>query len=969
MSSLDKAFLNTDTEDQFIKQLMSSVAQVTRSSNSLPKGLDFNYSNSFPQYREKNKQASDKTKELLVNTLNLCRKGFLAPLKLSDDICDSYFYEQIAETLDLLVDHATTSIQQNTPSDQLLSTAKQSLYLNKDRLIQENVKDMVKPQLAFLNEIDNSRQNPFRPKLKVKYHKKENYQFVERPFVSGGSSDVPEGCNFYFPHPYERELLELQYPEWLLSKPSPSQSNPFPDPNRPFLFVSTPAALDQLIEEVKLEKIIALDLEHHSFRSFQGLTCLIQLSTSAKDYIIDPLELRADCERLGAIFADPKITKVLHGCEQDILWLQRDFGLYLVNAFDTFLAAKELQFPALSLAHLVKYYCHIELDKKHQLSDWRQRPLPEEMLKYAKLDTHYLIFIFYSIHANLWNQIGIEGVEKVLFMTRKLCLQRYEKPLFDPLGYKKLFQTSVHSKYIPKFEELNALQESTLSMLWNWRDEHARKEDESYEFIMSSAELLRLGVKIPQSIDQLEACGPLTVYVQSHKLALLKLFLDLTTINPVNYLNHQRNSKQKIENHHHRFLQHERQKFQSLFTAIPKIPDELLSMPKAETNAWLEESLRSLPTLSLEEIFKIAKWESSGSSSSSESYRGEADSAGRLSSLHLNSIDPQRHSTSDSQSKLTKSFEDLTSIIQNEMEFESMLRHLVKEKDQQQAIPANTADVSQKVDIPADTANFDIPKTYEEIYRLSGKNRKKNKEKKRNRETDSSIETETFLSEKDQMMVVDEETEVVENAASKQTETEGDFNVDDYFVTESSASDKVDTSVDATLKFARDIGYLKSEAEMNEIREEHQQVLAEQQSIEDSNEEGKRTTSGTSSLDAHISPNRSRDGKLIKPNPNIPNSVNSSTTAANQSSKLGKSTTLNQSRPKNATQFDYSKVSSATIGALSTGTSTTNSTTSNTNSNQNSSRHRSNNTGRGGGSGGRNSNRGKSNPYFTAHKK
>ena len=40
------------------------------------------------------------------------------------------------------------------------------------------------------------------------------------------------------------------------------------------------------------------------------------------------------------------------------------------------------------------------------------------------------------------------------------------------------------------------------------------------------------------------------------------------------------------------------------------------------------------------------------------------------------------------------------------------------------------------------------------------------------------------------------------------------------------------------LKFARDIGYLKSEAEMNEIREEHQQVLAEQQSIEDSNEVG-----------------------------------------------------------------------------------------------------------------------------------
>ena len=27
--------------------------------------------------------------------------------------------------------------------------------------------------------------------------------------------------------------------------------------------------------------------------------------------------------------------KVFHGCDWDMLWLQRDFGLYVVNCFDT----------------------------------------------------------------------------------------------------------------------------------------------------------------------------------------------------------------------------------------------------------------------------------------------------------------------------------------------------------------------------------------------------------------------------------------------------------------------------------------------------------------------------------------------------------------------------------------------------------------------------------------------------------
>jgi exosome complex exonuclease RRP6 len=61
----------------------------------------------------------------------------------------------------------------------------------------------------------------------------------------------------------------------------------------------------------------------------------MQISTRDADYIVDTLALRPVMHRLLGVFSNPKILKVLHGSDMDVLWLQRDFGLYIVNMFDT----------------------------------------------------------------------------------------------------------------------------------------------------------------------------------------------------------------------------------------------------------------------------------------------------------------------------------------------------------------------------------------------------------------------------------------------------------------------------------------------------------------------------------------------------------------------------------------------------------------------------------------------------------
>jgi len=106
----------------------------------------------------------------------------------------------------------------------------------------------------------------------------------------------------------------------------------------PFLFVETEEQLKELKEHLCEESIkeVAVDLEHHSFRSYQGFTCLMQVSTRFRDFIIDTIKLRPLIgPYLSSMFANPQIRKVLHGSDYDIEWLQKDFGIFVVNLFDT----------------------------------------------------------------------------------------------------------------------------------------------------------------------------------------------------------------------------------------------------------------------------------------------------------------------------------------------------------------------------------------------------------------------------------------------------------------------------------------------------------------------------------------------------------------------------------------------------------------------------------------------------------
>lgn len=72
----------------------------------------------------------------------------------------------------------------------------------------------------------------------------------------------------------------------------------------------TEEQLESLLKDLQNYTEIAVDLEHHSYRSFLGITCLMQVSTKDTDYIIDTLALRDKLFILNEVFTKQSIVKV-----------------------------------------------------------------------------------------------------------------------------------------------------------------------------------------------------------------------------------------------------------------------------------------------------------------------------------------------------------------------------------------------------------------------------------------------------------------------------------------------------------------------------------------------------------------------------------------------------------------------------------------------------------------------------------
>lgn len=111
-----------------------------------------------------------------------------------------------------------------------------------------------------------------------------------------------------YSHPYEFELERFSPSSEQLKELAPVEPKPVED--TPLVEVSTEEQLNDLLRDLQNYSEIAVDLEHHSYRSFMGITCLMQVSTKDTDYLIDTLALRDKVCILNEVFTKPSVVKV-----------------------------------------------------------------------------------------------------------------------------------------------------------------------------------------------------------------------------------------------------------------------------------------------------------------------------------------------------------------------------------------------------------------------------------------------------------------------------------------------------------------------------------------------------------------------------------------------------------------------------------------------------------------------------------
>ena len=86
----------------------------------------------------------------------------------------------------------------------------------------------------------------------------------------------------------------------------------------PPILVAEEAALQTLVDILASCAVVAVDTESNSLHAYRERVCLIQFSTPAADYIVDPIVLR-DVTGLAPFFANPGQQKVFHAAEYDII--------------------------------------------------------------------------------------------------------------------------------------------------------------------------------------------------------------------------------------------------------------------------------------------------------------------------------------------------------------------------------------------------------------------------------------------------------------------------------------------------------------------------------------------------------------------------------------------------------------------------------------------------------------------------
>nr|WP_251988147.1 ribonuclease D [Candidatus Pseudothioglobus singularis] len=234
--------------------------------------------------------------------------------------------------------------------------------------------------------------------------------------------------------------------------------------------------LEKYLNDINEESILGIDTEFRRIDSYSPELCLVQIASKSHLECIDVLSIN-NLEPLFDKLYDGKTLWVIHSARQDIEALYYLSGRTPSHLFDTQIGASFLNYPIqVSYQAITEKLQNIFLEKKFTRFDWRKRPLPNDVLKYALDDVKYLLPNYRILKKELVNQGKLSWAEEeVQFLLNK--------DTYEP-NYRQILKKT---KGINKISHKN--QENAFKLI-HWRESIAQQKNKPRKWIMSDESLI-----------------------------------------------------------------------------------------------------------------------------------------------------------------------------------------------------------------------------------------------------------------------------------------------------------------------------------------------------------------------------------------------------------------------------------------------------------------------------------------------
>lgn len=251
--------------------------------------------------------------------------------------------------------------------------------------------------------------------------------------------------------------------------------------------------LRRLADHLQRQPVVGVDTESNSLYAYQEQVCLIQFSTAQADYLVDPLSLDT-LAPLSSLFANRQIEKIFHAAEYDLICLHRDFNFEFDNLFDTMWAARVVGREAIGLSSLLEAEFGVKADKRYQRANWGKRPLSDDMLAYARQDTHYLIPLRNRLYRELEESdrlaLALEDFQRMETLYERSSLNGTPPDCWERINGTR---------------DLNPQQMAILKALCEYRETVARRRDRPVFKVMGDSTLVSIASACPVSLAELES--------------------------------------------------------------------------------------------------------------------------------------------------------------------------------------------------------------------------------------------------------------------------------------------------------------------------------------------------------------------------------------------------------------------------------------------------------------------------------